>query len=111
MNEEVELSSEQIRNMLAECAGPMRYGVMAGDIQSIQSNSFGDRHHRLWAFFGGGSAGSIERYYDGFKMVASILGGSPRAYFLDASGMPTKSKRLIDAKQAAIKQLERRKDG
>ena len=94
MSKPVSLSSEQIKEMLAECAGPARYDVMAGEIFSVQSNSFGDRHHRLWAFFGGGSAGSIERYYSGFKMVASILGGNPRAYFLDADGLSTQSKKL-----------------
>lgn len=96
MTKEINLSEEQVKRMVTAGASLMEKKIKESPIVLLSSDSYGPLMHRTWVFTLDTDLviGSIERYWNGLKMICSIIKGAPRTYFFTATGERTTSKDL-----------------
>lgn len=96
MIKEISLSEEQIERMAIEAARIMEKKIKDSPVFLVASDSYGAILHRTWIFTIDTDLviGSVERYWDGLKMICSVLKGSPRTYFFTANGERSNAKDL-----------------
>lgn len=99
MKQELELSEETVQSMVVNSSGRFGSSISGRKTNLYKSESYGEGKHRVWTFVVDGSPpvahGSIERYYDGLKMIFSIFGGTPMTRFFTALGERVERKSLI----------------
>lgn len=89
---ELSLTEQQIFWMV----GDTGRGISPVPLIIFASDSYGPHMHRTWVFKSecGQIFGSIERYWGGLKLIASVLGGSPRTSFFREDGTRTTNRGL-----------------
>lgn len=105
MTKEIFLSEDQVKKMVIHGAKLMDRKIKDSPIFLVSSDSYGAILHKTWIFTIDTDlcVGAIERYWDGLKMIVSVVKGAPRTYFFTKEGERTKSK---DLKQVSIKEEE-----
>lgn len=96
MSKEISLSEDQVKRMVVDSARLMEKKIRDSPISLVASESYGTIMHRTWIFTVDTDlvVGSIERYWDGLKMICSVVRGAPRTYFFTENGERTNSKNL-----------------
>lgn len=94
---EISLTEKQVKQMVTDTARFLGAKIESSPIFLVASDSYGSTMHRTWIFTIDTEnfiVGSIEKYWDGLKMICSVLKEKPRTYFFTANAERTSSKSL-----------------
>lgn len=93
---EVWIDEKQVRQMVIDTAKNLEKKILDADIFLAASDSYGPTNHRTWAFTieTDLAIGTIEKYWEGLKMICSTLKAKPRTYFFTVEGVKCGSRDL-----------------
>ncbi len=93
---EVWLDEQQVKRMVVDTSRILEKKIMDSEIFLVASDSYGPTNHRTWIFTIETDliVGSIEKYWEGLKLICSVMRAKPRTYFFTTEGERCNSKDL-----------------
>ena len=93
---EVWIDEQQLRRMVTDTAKFLEKKIYEADVFLVASDSYGPTNHRTWVFTMDKDliVGSVEKYWEGLKLICSAVRAKPRTYFFTLEGERCNSKDL-----------------